>query len=415
MTDAATLLPPNASAFEHAAEQSTAPHDHSGPLHDLALPDRISAASLANLAWGEDVPLWPSTDAARRRITADSHRLHGLIGTEAGLRAGARWVKAKITHVNRPPAKTFIGGRDEAARRRWLDAQPQLRLYPTREKNIEQGLSLSHAFLGATPPTRTDALARATVLAVRWYQGVETRLTAREWHQNSNKILTLAVPAPATGIYPGAVHITAADTYGPYPGKSTAANRLLTIDQSGYRLATAVPNMHVLQPSTDPLPPDAEVITRRVVLPGLSCLVDHRRKSSDQGGVFLGQINPSASVAGHHLYYRITVHDQTIAAPLSRGLAFLGQTRINMPPHHAEVRLALSPEVSESAHLGRAGISYPARRPVNERINPALNALNWFRGAADHITIDTQSHQSVRANQTLPAGQTLAGAIIPRN
>src|SRR5690606_10031106 len=130
---------------------------------------------------GENVPVWPEGEQQQRDIVRRSHRLHGLIGTAAGLRAAARLTGAEVTRIISPPAKTFLGGWSEEARREWLAANPQLRLYPYRQRAAAAGLLLALGFLREFP-TRPAAVFAAAPRATLWHPGgEEIELSTREW------------------------------------------------------------------------------------------------------------------------------------------------------------------------------------------------------------------------------------------
>lgn len=398
-----TLLPRHATPFERALESATAPIDQHEVLHTLALPDRIPAASLPWLAWGEDVPHWPDAEVERRDVTARSHRLHGLIGTAAGLREGARLTGARVTHIDAPPCKTFLGGRDEHARRRWLNAQPQLRLYPRRIRAAATGAHLGHDALGAMYPVRTDARFRATLRATLVHRGQETELSATEWETDTlagNATLRLTRPAPATGAHLGHDALGAM-----YPVRTDAAARMWSIDQQTYQYGVPTARLRTLAAGFEPLSADVECVAERTVIEGLTCL---------GRGCHLGAAHPARAWPETRLYWRTWLHDPAIAAPLSNGLAFLGRTRLGMPAFEIHARLALAPRRDEAALLGAAGPHYPAGRDTQARIDRSLDVLAFFRAGADRVLIDTRNHNASVATPTLLAGSIRAGDILTR-
>lgn len=167
-----SIHPPNATRQARRVEQVTAPEVKISPevLRTLHDPERIPSDLLAWLGWGENVPVWPESEDARRDIIRRSHRLHGQIGTAAGLRAGARLTDAKVTRLITPPATTFLGSWSEDARREWLNGMPQLRIYPRRQRTTAQAPMLSSTWAGATgePPLVSEAMFRATARTTVW-------------------------------------------------------------------------------------------------------------------------------------------------------------------------------------------------------------------------------------------------------
>jgi len=405
MTDtgapAQTLLPPNTTALDRALEQVTAPRLSPTLLRTTYDPATLPVDFLPWLAWGENVPVWPQGEAQQRDIIRRSHRLHGIIGTAAGLRAAARLTGAEVTRLISPPAKTFLGGWSEDARQEWLSAHPQLRLYPYRQRATAQGILLSQGFLDDVP-VRTDALFRSTTRATLWYpSGQEIDLTTREWQLGTaqgNASIELARHDTAPGLHCG-------QPLDGHTAKYTANHRLWHLDQRGYRYGTATLHIRTTSPSLAPLSSDVDIVAESASRPGASLF-----------GTHLGNVH-TCNLDGETRYYRRTyLHDPGVQGRTTASPGHLGATRLGMPPFHVEARVRMPPRSTVSLHCG--GHIGTAQPPLNRKallhMTPTLNALDWMRAEADKILIDTRQSISLRARQTVIAGTVTAGQILDR-
>ncbi len=429
------LLPRNASPLELALEQGLGPDDPGAAvLRTLWRPAEIPAALLPWLGWGDDVPAWPADEGPRRSVCAKSHRLHGLIGTAKGLAEGARLQGGELRRLDAPPGRTFLGGRDAAARRRWLEAQPELRLYPRRERAAAEGCQLGADFLGAdeggasaSHPCRTTAIARSTLRATRVYQGVEAELGVSQWAQgiaSGTARVDLGRRTTAQGCQLGADFLGADEggARAAHPCRTGASARLWTVQ--GYRFGTWSLLWRTLGAGFDPLSADVEAVAERAPEGGLCCPVDNlpafNRARGGWGaellrGSFLGDAYPSRAVPERRLYWRTWLHDPAVAVPTTGGLAFLGRTRLNVPAFHAEAGVAWPRVRAESALLASDGPHFLAARDTAARLKRVLGGLGWFRAEADRILVNPHQYDRVVCTTTLKAGTTLAGAILARS
>lgn len=405
MTDARALTPslhpPNATPLARCVEQAVAWSLDPQVLRTLYDPDQIPAELLAWLAWGENVPVWPDDERARRDIIRRSHRLHAKIGTAAGLRAGARLTGAEVTRLITPPATTFLGGWDEAARREWLAGMPQLRIYPYRRRATAEAPMLGHTWAGSEPALTSEAMFRATARTTLWRPGgEETELTTREWQRGSaqgNATLELARHDHAPGLHLG-------QWLGGYTARYTAAHRLYRVDQQAYRYGTATLLIKTGRPSLAPLSTDVEIISERAPRPG-----------AQLAGLPVGALH-LCRLDGETRYYRRSyLHDPEATGRTTASPAHLGATRLGMPPFHIEARVRMPPRRSSTAHItGHIGAGAPSARGTAAHMAPTLGALEWMRAEADKILVDTRQRRALRARQTIIAGEHTAGQIIER-
>ncbi|MBZ9576728.1 phage tail protein I [Modicisalibacter sp. MOD 31.J] len=404
MTDhLAPLLPPNATAQARRVAQATTSDVSPEILRTLYDPQRIPAELLPWLAWGENVPIWPDDERARRDIIARSRRLHGLIGTAAGLRAGARLTAGEVTRLITPPAKTFLGYWDAQSRRDWLAAMPQLRIYPRRARTVAQSLMLGHAHVGqpSEPALRSDAVFRATSRTTLWRpDGTETELTSREWRHTDatgNATLEVARAGRSVGLHCG-------QWLGGYPANFHAGQRLYRVDQQAYRYATASLSIRTTTASLEPLSTDVEIVGERAPRPRAQLT------GLPVGGQHLARLDSET-----RYYRRSYLHDPDIQGRTTASPAHLGATRLGMPAFHVEARVRVPARRSTTLHLdGHIGSLMPADRGAGQHLTPTLDAMAWMRAEADKILIDTRHTSPLLARQTLVAGDYTAGQIIER-
>ncbi len=395
----ASLLPTNATALEQAAAKACAPTLSPAVLRTLHDPAKLPAALLPWLGWGENVPLWPESEVQQRDLIARSRRLHGLIGTSAGLREIARLTQAEITRIIRTPAKTFLGGWSEADRKAWLASHPQLRLYPRRSRATAQSLMLGYGHMGESANV-TEAVFRATTRAVLvTANGEQRELTTREWHTASttgNATLEVARRSTGAGLHLGAPLAGAVVT-------GDANTRLWTLNQSAYRYGTATLKIRATTPTQRPLSTDVEIVAERAVRPA-ACLA-----GLPISGIHLCKLD------GELRYYRRTyLHDETVNPPSKAAPAYLGDTRLGMPPFHAQINVKMPERHSHSMHIGSdyCGTGATCARDAKTHMEPTMNALNWMRAEADKLLIKTRQRSDLRARQTVTAGTVIAGQIL---
>lgn len=418
-TDPRTLLPRNASPLERAIEQVLGPHDPGAPLiHTIPHPARIPAALLPWLAWGERVMHWPAGDAERRSVAARSHRLHGLIGTAAGYRAGARLVGAEVVRIEAHPGKTYLGWWDAGARTQWLAAHPELRLYARRERAQATGLMLGRGYAGETP-ARTDAVFRATTRATLVQAGEETELGVREWRIESaegDATLELARHDQAPGLHCGQVLAGATARY-------TAAHRLWAIDQRAYRYGVARLLLRQLPTGFSPLSADVEPVAERAIRHGAGCLGaraqwyqdggSRRRVARSQESMSLGAAYPARMDTATRQYRRVRLFDPAVTASQRNGPSYLGRARLGLPAWEAQLRVKLPRRLGVSRFCGDLH-GHAAARDAGPAIAAAADVLARFRAEHQRVLIDTRNHETLRVRETSRVGAVTVGQINPR-
>lgn len=401
----ADLLPANASDAERAISRAIGPWTPgSETIATLQDPQRIPAALLPHLGAGEDLPpVWPADEAGRRALIAASPKLHALIGTPRGLRELARLAGAQVVRLEMPPAKTFLGGWDEDARRQWLAAHPEMRIRTLKRRTAAEGMMLGAAYCGDTryPPARTTAMARSAINAeIVWPDGRVEPLTTHGWstvESETTGTVDLARRAVAVGIVCGqplAGQVSRAD----------ASARYWRIARVAYRERANLLTMRQMSPSLTPLTPDAEPVAARAPRPGVLAF-----------GATLGGTHTVRSDAYSRLYSRIRLHDPQVAARPKHGPTYLGFTRLTSPPFVALAHVRMPPRRVPFAMASTAMRAALAAGDARARIAPVLDAMDWARAVHDKVLLRTRLHGRVRASRIHKAGTARAGQTIQRS
>lgn len=405
-----SLLPQNATPLERDIEQTQDRLLAINPdeITRLYRPHQISSALLPWLAWAFDVPFWPDDPQLKRKLVADSWRLHRLRGTLGGMKAIAGYQDAEIVRAITPPAKVHLSPSltvDE--RNEFLQRYPQLRIYRYRTYGQRIGAMLHRCFTNAGSkhwPLISDAVQRFLPRAYLWRSGTETELSILERQQVISQRETLTITEirqPATA---GWVSFCNRPNFPlRHLAGSDAAKRL-------YRLRL-----------TGSYTDRSEVLRRETHAPGLS-LIDVRYDSVAE----TGQINPHAGVfinrfitgrialttAQDRLYQRFYLFDPEIAR-LRRGASlFIGESRLGMPPHHAELLIKVLGVINRRA--ASRFVSGYLVDPGKKRLESLLETLRWMMRASDRIAIDTAPRRQLRSGEQFMAGDYVAGQWINR-
>lgn len=133
--NAVTLLPGNRTPFETAVSLTSAARRGlpASLVASVFNPDTCPVDLLGYLANALSVDVWDDKwpEAEKRNVCRDALKLHRLKTTPAGIKAHVALTGAEVKRIIRPPAKSFLrGAMTEENRRAWLDALPQIRIYP---------------------------------------------------------------------------------------------------------------------------------------------------------------------------------------------------------------------------------------------------------------------------------------------
>ena len=185
-----TLLPPNHTQFEEAADLTGARIEELPvEIPKLVRPYDIPATHLAWLAWGLSVDLWEQ-DWGReksRTLAAKALPMHARKGTQASIAEHIRIMGADPRRFIVPPSKTYLmEALMEEERLAFLARLPQLRVYPFVARGTyrfahftSSAFGRAKAFLNACTVKDVGAWSRFLRTAKLWDRGEETTLTIR--------------------------------------------------------------------------------------------------------------------------------------------------------------------------------------------------------------------------------------------
>ena len=140
----ASLLPPNATAFETAEEKTDAaryPLD-TDSIRRVKDANETPADILPVLAWERSVDVWwpGQSETSQRFITDKSFELHKQKGTRTGLKRHIELTGAKVLRIDAPPLMAFPGREwTDEERLAWLARFPQIRTFKYRNSGQVAG------------------------------------------------------------------------------------------------------------------------------------------------------------------------------------------------------------------------------------------------------------------------------------
>ncbi len=412
-----SLLPPNRTAFEEAADLTGARIDDLPiDLPKLIQPFGIPTPHLPWLAWGLSVDLWDADwpEDKRRVLAARALLMHARKGTAASIAEHIRIMCAEPRRFIVPPAKTYlVPALTPEERAAFLARFAQLRIYPFVARATyrfahftSKAFGRDRAYLGACMVKDVGAWSRFVRTAKRWDRGVETTLTIRavtpegvgRFHAAAYDEVILA-PKPTA-----AVHLNA-------PPKARAfliddfgvRQRIVRIPRDAsydYRLGreaytTAWPNAELvdIRPQSvaeaHPGQPTAVYAARRQFIAG-KCL--------------------PPSIAWRFLYERWHIHDPDRVPDDRRRSTHLGFTRLGMSAYHAEVQTRIVGHKAPRT-AGPFVNGYPVAGN-RKSIADVREAIRVSKALRDSILIDTRTWRLPRAGDRLSVGNATLGQFI---
>ena len=412
-----TLLPPNRTAFEEAFDLTGA---RAGELAvdvpNLVRPYEVSSAYLAWLAWGLSVDLWDQTwpEEKNRSLAARALTMHARKGTQAAI---AEYIKVMGGEARRfivPPAKTFLmSGYSASEREAFLARFPQLRVYPYVARGsyrfahfTSAAFGRPKAFLDASHVQDVRTWARYVRTAKLWDRGEETSLTIRAvtaegvgkfYAANYDEVILAPKPTKA-------IHLNAPPTARAYLVDDLGvAQRVVRIPREAnytYRLAqetytTTYPNADLVDVRPQSI---AEIHSGQP-----TALYATKRQ------FIAGRFLPP-SVAWRYIYERWHIHDPDRIPDVRVRSTHIGQTRLGMPPYHAEVRTRISgKQAPRTAGLFVHGyVLAGTRKPVTD----VCEAVRAAKSLRDKILLDTKTYRLPRAGDRLKLGTVKLGTYI---
>lgn len=334
------------------------------------------------------------TDKERRFIIDQAHYRNRTRGTDAGLRLAAAEAGAEIRKIWAPPSKFFPSAAlTPAQRNAWLSQHPELRIYPRRLPGQQEVFHAGGLIGGRFFPARSSALVRSRLRATLVKNGVETELETIDWQLASvekQAVNEIVQPGRRGHAYFGCGVLR-------FVAQTDATVRRFVIREIvPYDETTAQLGIRTATPGLAPIDADGEMVAEIRFAPSTAYF----------GRGFLRWPVPlQAELA---MYRRIRLFDPTVPAVRARASAHLGYTRLGMPPHTAEIQVALFGKRHLRAQGRFPGLFFAAgdREPLQR----LLASLRLAKRLSDKILIDTSVYRPVKAGQFL-AGSVVAGSV----
>lgn len=417
-----TLLPPNSTDFERACEQVSAACwdrldvDILGRSKDpWACPEHL----LGFLAFERSVDVWDDSWPLdlKRWVIARWPHLQRQKGTLAGLRSFAALAGGNVLKTVVPPGKTFLSPAFSAAERRtYLARFQQLRTYPfVARARARFGCfagagadGLARTFLGTAYPT--DLVARSRYRRdVKLFEprdGSLTDLATRHIVRSARDTRTaveyeeVALP-PAPSV---AIHLGGRPQARRFLLRGNAARRLVSLRvERSYSHVPGRQQYTTVSPGLAPISVEPELVADRGAR--LAGQLFPRRH-----GGFLAHKHLPPSSAWQRLYERLYLFDPARTPDARPRGTHLGNTRLGMPPHHAEALVAIrGKRPLRAASRFVDGFLVAADRAPLEKVRTAMNAS---RRLSDRINLGTRTRRALRAGDPILASSTTIGGIV---
>ncbi len=412
-----TLLPPNRTRFEQAADETGARIDGLPiDIPKLVRPYDIPESHLAWLAWGLSVDLWERDwDAQKRRVlTARALPMHARKGTQASIAEHIRIMGAAPRRFLVPPAKTFLVPALTADERAaYLARFAQLRIYPYVARGTypfahftNMAFGRSKAFLNAACIKDIGAWSRYVRTAKLWDKGQETPLTIRavtlegvgRFYAAAYDEVVLA-PKPTA-----AIHLNTA----PRP-------RAFLIDDFGVRQRMVrIPRdasyeFRLGRETYTTVYPDADLIDVRPQTVAEVHAGQPTALYATKRQFIAGKCLPP-TIAWRYIYERWHLHDPDRVPDERKRSTHLGFTRLGMPPYHAEVQTRIvGAKPPRVAGPFVNGFLVTGDRRI---IGDVREAIRVSKALRDKILLDTKTYRLPRASDRLKVGSVRLGRYL---
>jgi phage tail P2-like protein len=396
----ANILPSNAFEFERTMA-------HVGTERMLALDTERSrnlwnawkahSDDLPYLAWALSVDLWDPTwnDTKKRSVIANAIKHHSIKGTLTAIETYVELVDSKVLHAQTPPSKIFSGASlTREQREAWLSRLPQVRVW----RQYERGQFLHKQFIGGTnystyfntplllqkfmlPSTAAERLRRRA----RWVEkGVETDTRVESFESHFRLFKKGLRPfASFTGVPFGGPRAR-------FTLPSTASERVITIEPKPVQSWRSS-----VGPSLDAVTSEPEIVAQR---------------SKEGKAVYSDRPFHSRyfqpSTAPFRLFERYAVNDGSLIAKNRPSVQFMGVGRYGMPPHTAELQVAIRGkrkrwQAGEGFTPARTKFWFP-HNPVP--LDKTRSAIVAAKRRSDAVLIDTNTKPGFIAGLPFWAG-----------
>ena len=429
-----SLLPPNATALERAAEAAIGARygDDARLITATWNPDTCPAWVLPFLAWALSIDLWDESwpELKKRQVCRNAFALHRLKGSLAGIRAHLALVDAELVKIVRPPSRTFCRSAMTAEQREdWLASLPQLRVYPYLQlplaqhrpflRNIRRvpqlatidaadwsfdseeaifdeanrwemvaGSSAGVTFAGTAFLRASRAIAATAPRATLWDLGEEREIgTARV---EEGEVTRFLIGRTARRSWMGRSAFAGAT----FAQHSRALGRVVTLRLSDDAAGFAV------QSGMDPIDVRPVRVAERRTPPAPRAFIGRHAR-----GLFLCR-----SAAPRFIYDRVSLHAPDRLGARRHTRSFMGSTRLGMPAFSAELRVRVQMHRPRTRAARWMGAGY-LRRASMAPLDRAIEAVRVSKSARDRITIDTATTAPVQFGSGLRFGDFTFGEI----
>jgi P2-related tail formation protein len=417
VTPPRSLLPPNATPFEIAAEQAGSTRYiglQPTAVFEAMDPATIPSSLLPWLAWGLKLEIWDPdwADEYKRWAVANSIKWHYQKGTLAGIEAYLNLVDTDIVAAVVPPARTYLSPSLTAAQRAaYLQGFPQLRVLPYVASALDKYASFTNhayglpgAFCGNIYPYDMKPQERYTRTAEIWANGTIQSLTLETINETDV----------------GSVSVEAYDQVSMPP--STSNDFFPGVGFLGACLGTPLqPTSVLLLPVTTDFAFSAARITDQTISPGFGLIdvlptdvaQEHTAETGQvflTSGAFLDNACAPPSIAWQYIYQLWYLFDPAYVPQSRNATTFIDWTRLGQPAYTAEL------QVNIEGHAGsREAWKYVAGflRPPSEtrtQISDTLEAIRLSMSGRDTILVNTTTVRPIQPSDALTVGSVSVGA-----
>lgn len=397
------LLPPNATAWELALEQTSAER-HPLPTETLRAffnPDACPKDLLTWLAHEASVDLWDDawTVERKRAVIKGWFQAHRTKGTRAGIAAAVALTDSRVAQDVTFPSRAFASAAITREQRdAWLARMPEIRIYFTSQK-APRGPA---GHMRAEPPAAGRASYAGRAFArfdaaeaiygrrslLRRADGTEQPLrhatiTVREGTAGRETVDRVRIPGEA-----GAASFTGQGFTGQgFLHRGKTPPKTATVRVEGAARPERELHWQTLRLGFEPV--DMEYRVRSERHPAGPAAMARRFAR----GRFLLR-----DMAAERIFQGIYLHDPSVDAPWTRAHSFVGHARTPKPPFRSEMLVeAFSRAGRRSAFAGRSfsGRQHVARSDL-AKLRFALLAGRTFKATRDRLSFDTKTRRSLR-------------------
>lgn len=400
------ILPNNATLYERvlASQVDRLIELDTERIRNLWNPWKCHIDDLPWLAWALSVDLWSEAwpETKQRQVVADSFALHGLKGTEEGIRRHIALVDARLVRTIAPPARGYYTpALTDEGRKAWLNDLPQVRIYP---------------FLTRRQAPRRRAFHRGSAGANAFYDGPLGRYSH---FQASDGPLLYGRRATFfdRGVEVPAQYEVLQDDFGEIAervrirrtGRKRAFYNHSFAGRAFYQKTEAELNVISVRLSDE--------ANRQYATFSGSTVTDVRPERIFQGRTapvgrrFYGRRKGHylTSFAPNLIFDRVTILDRTRLGERQKVRSYWGHTRYGIKPFTAELKVEV-PIQRPRSRMGRFVTGFWKKGDLS-KLQSTLDAIRVSKSFRDTILVDTQVHRRVRLSDSPRLGTFKLGEM----